>query len=151
MVNDKWEILRAKYQLPDINRLKQVFRFEIDSEDLLLEKVRDNITDKLAFFSRMVEHMIGSAENFCCLYERAMLTKKEKSYLFQIYRRLQSLIWESNYLSVIYSEERMAHWIQKVWRLWNNGMEKDLSEYCKKLSSGWIEFEIKSRDTLYHG
>ncbi len=151
MVKEKWKVLRAKYQLPDIQRLKQVFRFEVESDELLLEDVRNRISSKLALFSHMVEHMIGSAENFCCLYERGMLSKREKLELFQIYRRLQSLIWESNYLSIVYSEERMANWIQKVWRLWNNGIEKKLSEYCEKLSSGWIEFEMMSDDTIYHG
>ena len=141
-----------KFDLPQLNDLKQTFRFEIEKEDEMFEQIRLEISERLfTFTEKLIEPIIGGSDSFCCMFEQDMINNKERNELFKIYRKIQVLKWENNLLTMKPDEERTMQWIRKAWSFWNNELESTLTSLCDKLSTSWEDLRLKNEKTDYHG
>ena len=144
--------LRKKYKkLPDWEWLRKNFKLKIEEDGHVLEQIRSSVVEKLDLMARsLIEPIIGGADNYCCYYERSMLSAQEKKEMFHVYKTLQSLLWKSNCLAVDFSEKGAVDLLVEV----KNVLEKDRSKLvkiCEKLSSGWASYKKSEVETAYHG
>jgi len=147
----EWAKLKKKYKkLPDWKWIDDNFRIKIE-EGTFAENVRLSVTDKLSHIANdMIEPIIGGSENYCCYFERRMLSVVERERLFDVYRQLMALQWVSNHIAVDFSEKDFANWMITVY----NGLEKlkpIIIEMFDKLALGWSEYKRPPIETSYHG
>jgi hypothetical protein len=144
--------LRKKYKkLPDWEWVNKNFRLKFEDEGPVLDQVRASVVEKLDMMAHsIIEPIIGGGENYCCYYERGMLTPVEKEQMFEIYKALQSLLWKSNAIAVDFDEKDAADWLADV-----KGKFEDLGpalvKLCEKLSAGWGTYKKHEVETAYHG
>ena len=151
-ISEKYKRLQEKFDLPQLNELKQTFRFEIEKEDEMFEQIRLEMSDRLfSFTEKLIEPIIGGSDSFCCLFEQGMVNDKERNELFTLYKKIQVLKWENNLLAMKPDEERTVEWIRKAWSFWNSELECTLSKLCEKLSLSWNDLKLKNEKTDYHG
>jgi hypothetical protein len=149
---EKYRKLQEKFNLPQLNELKETFRFEIEKEDEMFDQIRVEMSDRLfTFTEKLIEPIIGGSDSFCCMFEQNMVTDRERNELFMIYKKIQVLKWENNLLTMKPDEERTVEWIMKAWSFWNNELECTLTKLCQKLSSSWGNLKLKNEKTSYHG
>ena len=149
---DKYRKMQDKFDLPQLNVLKETFKFDIEESDGLFDQIRTGISDRLfAFTERIIEPVIAGCDSYSCMFEQEMLTERERQKLFDIYKKIQVLKWENNLLMIHHDEQRTAAWVKKTWNLWNLEIEKELSLVCKKLSNSWDDLKFKTEIQNYHG
>ena len=137
--------------MPSWDWLNKNFKIKIEEDIPLLEQIRTNVVEKLDTIARSVlEPIISGGENFCCFYERGMLTPVDKDKIFQIYKQMQSLLWKSNALSIDFSDKYAAEWLASVKETFDKNKDP-LLEICNKLSAGWDNYKKAGTDTTYHG
>ncbi len=149
---ERYRKMQDKFKLPQLQELKDTFKFEVDNSGKVIDQVRAEMSERLfSFTEKIIEPIIGGAETFSCLFEQDMVTERERESLFELYKRVQVLKWENNMLSVRPDEKRAAEWIKKTWDLWNNDLGEKLAVLCKKMSDNWSGMKFKNEKTTYHG
>ena len=149
---DKYKKLQNKFNLPQLSELKNTFKFELDSEDEIFDQIRIEMSERLfTFTERILEPIVSGAESYSSLLEQDMMTREDRSEIFQMYKKVQALKWENNLLMINPSEKDTAIWIKKVWTFWNAELGEMLSRICKQMSAGWKDLTIKDEKTVYHG
>lgn len=144
--------LQSKFNLPQLNELKETFKFEIEENDRIFDQIRTEISDRLFNFTeKIIEPIIAGSDSYSCLFEQEMISERERQKLFDMYKKIQVLKWENNLLLVQPDEQRAAEWVKKTWELWNNELEGELSDICKKLSTSWKNIRFEKSNQIYHG
>ena len=145
--------LKKKYKhLPEWEWINKNFRLKEDDDGgPILEQVRKAIIDKLDIVARsIIEPIIGGGENFCCYFERKMLSPAEKDEMFNHYKVLQALLWRANALGVDFSEKGAVEWIVQVKGDFEK-MKPKILDITDKLSKGWRGYKTSEVETSYHG
>jgi hypothetical protein len=144
--------LNKKYKkLPNWEWLNKNFKIKIEDEGHILDQVRAAVVEKLDMMARsIIEPIIGGGENYCCYYERSMLTTDEKSEMFEIYKNLQALLWKSNSIAVSFEEKDAAEWLIEMKNKFEE-LRPKLVKLCDKLSDGWTTYKKHEVETAYHG
>ncbi|MEM7819579.1 MAG: hypothetical protein QXD48_02005 [Candidatus Aenigmatarchaeota archaeon] len=151
-INEKYRKIQEKFGLPHIQKLKETFNIEIKNDEKLFENIRNEISDRIFNLTeKILEPLIGQPESFCCFFEQDMLSNNERMKLFEIYKKIQVLKWENNLLLLHPNEKKTIEWIKKTWSFWNNELEFELTNLCKKLSIGWNNLKFSTERTYYHG
>ena len=91
-----------------------------------------------------------STESYEVWIKKRMFTKQEKDKLFEVYKDLKFLIWNSNKLEMEYSEKDFVNWIIDVVKFWDSNKHK-IKDLCEKTGRGWKEYKLSSVRTKYHG
>ena len=152
VILDKYKKMQGRFNLPHLNELKNTFKIELEEDDRIFEQIRLEMSDRLfTFTERIVEPIIGGVESFSGIFEQNMLTEEEREKLFRLYKKIQVLKWENNLLIMKPDEKATAKWIKKTWDFWNNEMELELRQVCKKLSISWKDLRFKEEKTHYLG
>ncbi len=142
---------RPTYEINGLDEIQKTFRIEIGPEDIVVEQVRNEISDKIFEFSeKILEPILSGSDSFCCAFEQSMIKSTEMEELFELYRKIQVLKWENNLISIRGDEKEMTKWINKTWKLWNEEIENKLIEICKKFSNGWENIKLKEGKADYH-
>lgn len=149
---DRFMQVRDKYpKIPDWEWLNRNFKLKFEDEGHLLEHVRSSVSDKLdAITHSIVEPIIAGGENYCCYFERKMLTDVQKNELWEVYTQLQALLWRSNALSVDFSEKAVADWLIDVKGTLDKTKPRLLA-ICGRLAEGWQKYKRETTETAYHG
>lgn len=145
--------LRKKYKkLPEWSWLNSNFKVKVEEgAGHILDQIRSSVVEKLDMIAHsIIEPIIGGGENYCCYYERGMLTGDEKGEMFEIYKILQSLLWKSNSIAVDFDEKDAADWLADVKRKFENA-GPTMVRLCNKLSNGWSTYRKHEVETAYHG
>ncbi len=142
---------RMEIPIPSLDEIQKTFRIELEPGTIVVEHVRDEISDKLfEFAEKILEPILSGSDAFCCAFEQNMLTNREMEELFELYRKIQVLKWENNLISIKGDEKEMAEWINKTWEFWNKEMESKLIALCKRFSEGWDSIKISENESAYH-
>jgi len=149
---EKYKRIQERFGLPHLTELKEIFKLELEDEEVTFDELRTEISDKLFMFTeKIIEPIIAGYDSFSGMYEQNMLTEKETSSLFRLYKKIQALKWENNLLMLKPNEKATADWIKKVWAFWNEEFEPEISKLSKKLAVSWQNLELKDEKSLYHG
>lgn len=134
-----------------ISEIEEAFEIDIEPGEGMLEKMRTEMSDKFFDFTEnIIEPILSSNNNLCCMFERNMLDEKDTEEIFEIYKKIQSLKWEHNLLLLKKNENKTAEWIKKTWELWDREIQGKLVDICEKFSSGWKKTKITEEETSYH-
>ena len=148
----KYRRMQDKFNLPQLNELKETFKFEVVENEKIFDQIRNEISDRIfAFSDKIIEPVIAGSDSYSCIFEQEMLTDAERQKLFDIYKKIQVLKWENNLLMLNPDEKKAARWVKKTWELWNNEIEAELSKVCRKLSTSWQDLRFKSEHQNYNG
>lgn len=143
--------LQGKFNLPQLNELKEKFKFEVEENEKIFDQIRTEVSDRLfSFTEKIIEPVIAGSESYACIFEQEMLDDDHRQRLFDLYKKIQVLKWENNLLMVQPDEKKAAEWLKKSWELWNNEMEAELSTTCKTLSNSWRTLKFKSEGPVYN-
>lgn len=151
-ISEKYRKFQEKFELPHFSELEKVFKIDIKTDEKVIDAIRNEISDRIFNFSeRILEPLFNDPEALCCFFEQNMITNDERMELFEIYKKIQALKWENNYLTIHPNDKKTAEWIKKAWNLWNNQLQIDLANLCKRFSSGWSLLRFSDERTYYHG
>ena len=104
---EKYNSLQTEMNLPKLDDLQKTFNLDLDFfEDSIVDHVRDEVADAIFDFSEKIIEPLITGENFCCEFEQKMLNKKELDDIFDLYKKIQSLKWENNILSIKNNEKK---------------------------------------------
>ena len=124
--------------------------FNIKDEDGFKGSVHIAITGKLMFSKDQIEPLLSNSENYCCWFERKMVSKQDKDDLFELYKVLQYLIWGSGKAKIMEDDKSFALWLVNVRENWDEIRPK-IIEFMEKISDGWKNYKVKKESTIYHG
>ncbi len=145
---DEYRKIQERFNLPHLEKLRQVFQFEIE-EVSDINQMRDEISEKLFdFVERVIEPLMWSGHH-THLIERDMLTEGELAELFELYKKIQALRWRSNMLMIKPNSEESAKWIQKSWQFWSE-LENTMSRLCRKFSMSWENLKFRNEKVDYN-
>lgn len=148
----KYKNIQERFGLPQLTDLKAAFKLELEDEDVTFDEIRTEMSDKLFMFTeKIIEPIISGYDSFPGLYEQNMLTEREVTQLFRLYKKIQVLKWENTILTLKPDEKSTAEWIKKVWSFWNEEFEPELSKVSRKLSTSWQKLEFRERRQTYQG
>lgn len=144
--------MQDKFKLPQLNELKETFKFDVQENEKIFDQIRNEISERLFNFTeKIIEPVIAGADSYSCIFEQEMVTENERQKLFDIYKKIQVLKWENNLLMIQPDEKKAAAWVKKTWELWNGEIESELSRICRKLSNSWENLRFKSEHQAYNG
>lgn len=150
--HNQYRKMQDKFKLPQLNELKETFKFELEDNDKIFDQIRSEISERIFTFSeKIIEPVIAGSESYSCIFEQEMLSDKERQRLFDIYKKIQVLKWENNLLMLQPDEKRAAVWVKKTWEIWNDEIEDELSKVCRKLSRSWGDLKFKNDKPTYNG
>lgn len=151
-VFDKYKKIQEQFGLPQFERLQETFKIDLENEEKMTDKIRDQISDRLFMFTeKIIEPILGGIESYSSILENSMINGKERKRLFELYKKIQALKWENNLLMIKQDEKQNAVWINKTWDFWNNELETELSTLCRKLSVSWVDLNFGHEKASYHG
>ena len=144
--------MQNKFDLPQLNELKETFKFDLEGNEKIFDQIRSEISERLfTFTDKIIEPVIAGSDSYSCLFEQEMLTDDERQRFFDLYKKIQVLKWENNLIMLQPDEKKAAEWVKKTWEFWNTELEAELSRLCRKLSTSWDTLTFNSDKTVYHG
>lgn len=149
---ERYKKVQEKFNLPHLTQLRDTFKFDIEEENEMFDRIRVEISERLfSFTERILEPIVAGSDCFASMVEQNMVTKEEREKLFTIYKKMQVLKWENNLLIVRPNEKQTLDWIKKTWNFWNSELGLELGKICKKLSVSWDTLEFKTKKAYYQG
>ncbi len=143
--------MQMKFDLPQLNELKETFKFDLEENDKIFDQIRNEVSERLfTFTDKIIEPVIAGSDSYSCLFEQEMLSDRERQRLFDLYKKIQVLKWENNLIMLQPDEKKAAEWVKKTWEFWNTELGTELSRLCRKLSNSWDTLTFKSDKPLYH-
>ena len=134
----KYNQLKEKYNLPEFSELNETFDIEeIDSEtELILRKIRKNIGEKMANYSRFTE-IILNPSNAPIFFFKILkkLDNADKDSLSKIYEILGNYELKSLSLDIDYNEKNEAEFIKESYNIFNKNIKNELLKIIEKLNS----------------
>lgn len=147
----EWAKLKKKLRkLPDWSWIDKNFHPKTE-EGKIMVNVQRAIMDKLDYVARdMIEPIIGGSENYCCYFERRMLSETEREHLFEMYRELMAILWHGNKIAIDFSEKDFAGWLSDVKKSWDV-LRPKLARFYEKIATSWEKYKKPAEETAYHG
>jgi len=150
-IEKEYDKLRKKYKLPKLEDMQKEFLFRI--EDISPEpgmphihSVVYEINKLLGAVARDTSSLL-TAGSFCCMHEIKTFSRSEKERSFELYKKVQKLIWKSR-VDLLTGEEACAKWILNVWKEWKH-IKKETLWFNKKMYGAWAHFKEYEEDLKY--
>lgn len=141
--------MQEKFRLPHLDALQSAFQFEID-DGVDLHDIRNEVSNKLFDFTeRVIEPLLWSMHH-CHVIERNMMTPQEEQSTFELYKKIQSLRWRNNLLTIRPDIEETAKWLADLWTFWKE-FETVATGLCTKFSRGWLKLNFREGVAEYQG
>ena len=156
MVANNYVKLKKKYGLPDYKKLAELLEIEIDASKndiLLVQEIRNQISDKLYDFMKTIESILftGEGSDPAHLYQENMILGCTREG-FELFKEFNELYYEGLLLRFKHDKKADSDFINKIFKRWPE-LEKKMMKFFGALEKGWKEFdgskEIKHE--TYHG
>jgi hypothetical protein len=149
-----YEEKRKKYSLPSMTEIQEEFKIPLsalsDEDKLIISSVRGEMI-KIAFdILRDIESIIAGYDRFCCNIERRVFTREDRTKLFETYRKLQQLYWESR-IAYEKDEASLAKWIKSFVKAWKEEIKPGIVWYDSKMLESWIKIKNTETELKYVG
>lgn len=153
-INEDYENLRKKYDLPKFDELNNEFEVssikQFEKSDFPLRVIRRRITDKLAMFCNILQSLIlpntGSAIN---MFEIKLFDEDDRTNIEKLLAEM--MFWErkSLLLDIKSEEKEETEFLKLVWKEWAL-FSVEMVKIAEKMSLGWRK-EEKTDKTQYFG
>ena len=100
--------------------------------------LEEKLTDRLIFLRDVIEPFIFGTDNYTSWVETKMLSKREKSELFKVFKVLQHLIWEARIVGI--TNKGFPEWVREFKTEWEK-IKSGLEPMFKKISIGWKKYK----------
>ena len=148
--SDYRKIKSLNKKAPEWKWIETNFGIEPSEDIPLAAHLRKDISERIGEALDSMENIIGGGESYSGFFERKMLNEKEKQEIFEIYKRMQGLLWEGRKASITGSDKDLAAWLASVKTLWD-GTRPKLVKFFDKISEGWMNYKKPETETQYHG
>jgi hypothetical protein len=149
-----YESKRKKYNLPELSEIQKEMKFSISSLDadssMIILSVRNEMIKRMVDLTRDIESIIAGYDRFCCSIERRVFTREDRIKLFETYRLLQQLFWESR-IAYEKDESDVAKWINDCMKAWKEKIRQELMWYYSKMRESWVEIKNSETEIKYVG
>lgn len=149
-MNNKYENLQKKFNLPSIKDLKKEFNVDFKKEDL--DDIINEITNIFSDNARLLESLlfVDSGSPPARLYEVSMLKENEID-VFDNYKEMMSLFWCGKRVRLNGQEKEKAEFILKSFNKWKK-IKLELEKIFHLFEKEWINTTFRqSDDVVYHG
>jgi hypothetical protein len=121
-IEEEYEKLRKKYDLPEYEKLIEDFEVEKIGEketEFVAREIRRTINEKIAAYIHLFETLINPTSPPMFVFRILKnMTEKEKEKMQEIYKDLSKTQIEIMKLDTIYKESEEAKFISKTFILW---------------------------------
>ncbi len=149
---EKYNKLKQKYSLPEYSELNINFDIEdIDeNSELILNKIRVKIREKVEFYANLIESMIQPEANLTNMYQLKHIDDNTKENAYLLFKKLTSIIQYSNLVSVNNTEEDNAKFIIKSYEQFTK-LKPEIEKHMRMLSNIWKKETNIKNDMSYFG
>jgi len=147
----QWKLYKKKYKsLPDWKWIDKTFGSIPDEDSKILEEVKKIMVEKLKEIKDLLEPFLSGSTDFTYWFERKMVTKKDIDNMFDIYKKIMVILWESRHASISNDEKELAAFISKIAKDWDS-LTKYPMRLSIKLADGWKKYKKEEEVPIYHG
>lgn len=137
-LKSEYEKLRKKYNLPDFYEINLIFDIEElnPKSELLLQKIRKAISEKIADYIRFIEVLLNPSNAPMFFFKLLKkLDSADKDKLNNLYEVLGKIEVESMILDLEHSEKNEAEFIKKAYEFYKSGLGEFIL-IVKKMGNG---------------
>ena len=149
-----YEAKRKKYGLPSLSEIQDEIKFPLSAIDsdgsMVLMSVRNEMVKRINDISKDLEAVIAGYDRFSSSIERKTFSRNDRIRLFETYRLLQQLFWDSR-LACEKDEADIAKWINFFMKAWKNTVKNELIWYYSKMKESWAEIKDSDTEVKYVG
>jgi hypothetical protein len=153
-VEKAYEEKRKKYNLPKLSEIQSEMKFPLsvleEDSNMIVLSVRSEMVKRMLDIIRDIESIIAGYDRFCCSIERRVFTREDRIKLFETYRLLQQLFWESR-IAFEKDESDVAKWINDFMKAWKEKIKQEIMWYDSKMRDSWIEIKNSETEIKYVG
>lgn len=150
-IKDKYDELKKKNNLPDYSLMEYEFDLNtIDDEKQLLKEIRKKISDKIEYFTKLLEGVLQPETNVICLHECKVFDEAEKDRMYALFRKMMILHRNADLAFLNTTEKSDAEFISNCMKEWPS-MKKELSFFVQKLRDSWNDEKELKEDLGYMG
>jgi hypothetical protein len=148
-----YEQLRKKYNLPEYSFLNENFEIEILCEletELLLKRIRKQLTDKISSGLRITEMLINPQNGPMFIFNVVRsFNVDDKSLVNELYKKFAEFEIEAFSLETKYDEKKEAEFIRTVCKEWPE-ISENLEKINKSMKIGFKK-DLKANEKSYFG
>ncbi|PIN81357.1 hypothetical protein COV13_01420 [Candidatus Woesearchaeota archaeon CG10_big_fil_rev_8_21_14_0_10_32_9] len=150
-MNEKYEELKKKYDLPNFKELDSDFElYSIDEDDDLIREILKKIYEKVDSYTKFLEDLLQPDSRISLMREASTLTPVEQALVTKLHMNGMLITRELLEVNLEYDETIAAKIIKKDYEDWQK-MKLELKKIVIKLKESWMK-EIKTeQDRGYFG
>tara|TARA_Y100000310_G_scaffold333173_1_gene410168 strand:+ start:671 stop:1147 length:477 start_codon:yes stop_codon:yes gene_type:complete len=145
-INEEYDLLKEKFNLPDFNKLTEDFDIEkgIEKETrFLIREIRRTIHEKLSAYLNLIEMLINPVSPPTFIFSLLKnISTEDKEVMKKVYSRLSKLQIKVIGLDTVYSEKEEADFVNESFNEW-----QEIKEIIKKIIE---KFELGIEENKNH-
>lgn len=144
-ISKEYEVLRKKYNLPELKELDREFCIgKLEDTNFLLRTILIKIIERVEAVFKTLSDIIQPAENsLASMYEAEVFSDDEKKNIFDLMKRLAYYQRELVICDVSYTDDATAALINKLYNEWKE-IKKEVLKILSRLRDSW-KSEAKSK------
>ncbi len=152
---ETFDKLRKEFGLPSFEDIAERFELTLkkDDEEITLQSIRNEITEKIYDVSKTIETMIFPREGGDpdILYIEKMIADLTGE-CYQLYKELNQFYSRGIILRFEHSRKADAEFIKDIFSVWPK-FETVLKKLFKTIEDGWKNVEVNNeiKEEVYHG
>jgi len=150
-IKKDYEVLKAKYSLPDFESINNEFEISsIENKDFLLKEIRRKMTERLEFYIKMLESILQpDTASLSSMHECKFVEDREKEGIYNTYKKLM-IIDRNSIIASFGDEKENAGFIKKTFEEWTK-LKNDIKPIIEKIKSAWEKETDIKEDLGYLG
>lgn len=150
-IKEKYDELKKKYDLPDYPTIEYEFELStIDDEKQLLKEIRKKMSDKVEYFTKLLEGLIQPETNAVCLHECKVFDEENKEKIYGLFTKMMILHRGADLAFLNTTEKSDAEFIKGFMKEWPT-IKKDLNVFVQKMKDSWLDQTELKEDLGYMG
>jgi hypothetical protein len=149
-IKDRYEELKNKYNLPNLEELDNEFDLGNIEDNMLLRGIRKKIGEKIDFYSHLIDGFIQPDSTFLSLYEADIFNEVDRENLMALFKKIMILQRELVKLNLNLGEGVDAKFIKGFFEEWKQ-LKKDILFFIEKAQSSWCTEDLKNFNKDYFG
>jgi hypothetical protein len=150
-MNDKYEELKKKYDLPKLEELEKNFDVDlIDEDSVILKEILKKMFDKIDFYTRTMESLLQPDSGLGYMKEASGLNPSEQMLVNKLYVEGMYMLRQFTEFGVEYDEKEAANFIKERFSEWL-AMKPELKLILLKIKEVWRKEHKIETDKGYFG
>ncbi|MEK6923314.1 MAG: hypothetical protein AABW84_01305 [Nanoarchaeota archaeon] len=149
-LKENYEKVKKKYKLPTFEEMDDEFEIrKIDYDSILIREIRRAISNKLIYFSDMLDPILNPHESLRSTIESNFFNEEDIKDMAIFYKRIWHLLHISANTSLS-SEADEVKFINDIWLEWPK-LKKKAKHFSDKLIESWAQAEKEDTPLHYTG